>query len=135
MTESEYEQRKLALEAQLRISIQFLQKGYKAQLRALELERAREERAAAPAPRAAAPVQQRRAPGDLREKIREGLARLPAEFTKEDIVRFLGFTPDRSSLHRALDELLLERVVRLHVRGAGRAPNVYRKVGDAPKSL
>jgi len=135
MTESEYEQRKLELEARLQISIQFLQKGYEAQLGALELERAREERAAAPAPEAAAPAQRRRAPGDLLEQIRERLAQLPAEFTKEDIVRFLGFTPDRSSLHRALDELLGEREVRLHVRGAGRTPNVYRKVGDVPKSL
>jgi len=132
MTESEYAQRKRELEARLQISIQFLQKGYEAQLRALELERAREERAAAPAPEAGAPVRRPRAPGDLLEQVRKGLAQLPAEFTKEDIVRFLGFTPDRSSLHRAIDELQMERKVRIHIRGAGRKPNVYRKLGDVP---
>jgi hypothetical protein len=138
MTPAEYERRKQALEEQLRASIQFLQKGYEAQLRALESERASsEEPAAAAAPRedgepaSPAPVRRRASlspPGGLGGAVRQAVAQLPAEFTKEDIIRLLGFTPERSSLHRVLDELLTEQTIRIQRRGSGRSPNVYRKL-------
>jgi hypothetical protein len=138
MTPAEYERRKQALEEQLRASIQLLQQGYQAQLRALEIERASsEEPAAEPEvrgdgePAIPAPVRRRPAPsppGGLGGAVRQAVAQLPAEFTKEDIIRLLGFTPERSSLHRVLDELLTEQTIRIQRRGSGRSPNVYRKL-------
>jgi len=138
MTESEYVQKKQELEAQLRLSIRFLQQGYEAQLSALELEWAGAKKTPAPvAAPEAAPVRQR-APqplGGLLEHVRQAVAQLPVEFTKADIMRVLGYTPERSSLHRALDDLMAEREVRLHDRGSGRTPNVYRKLrGITPES-
>ncbi|HEX3532029.1 MAG TPA: hypothetical protein VH988_33640 [Thermoanaerobaculia bacterium] len=132
MTESDYEQRKLELDTQLRLSIRFLQQGYEAQLSALELEWAGAKRTAAPvAAPEAAPVRQRapQPPGGLLEQVRQAVAQLPVELTKADVIRVLGFTPERSSLHRALDDLMAEREIRLHDRGSGRTPNVYRKLG------
>ncbi len=131
MTESDYEQRKQELEAQLRLSIRFLQQGYEAQLSALELEWARTKKPPAPvAVPEVAPVRQRapQPPGGLLEQVRQAVAQLPVEFTKADVIRGLGYTPERSSLHRALDDLMAEREIRLHDRGSGRTPNVYRKL-------
>jgi len=138
MTESDYEQRKQELVAQLRLSIRFLQQGYEAQLSALELERAGAKKTSAPvvAPEAA-PVRQRapQPPGGLLEHVRQAVAQLPVEFTKADIIRVLGYTPERSSLHRALDDLMVEREIQVHDRGSGRTPNVYRKLrGNTPES-
>lgn len=45
----------------------------------------------------------------------------------EERKRALGFTPERSSLHRVLEELIQHGILRLHSRGSGRTPNVYRK--------
>jgi len=138
MTEADYEERKRGLEAQLRLSIQFLQKGYEAQLRALELAWAQENQAPDSAPALeAAPAPQRpsRPTGSLIELVRQAVAQLPAEFKKEDVIRLLGFTPERSSLHRAMDELLVAQEIRIRSQGAGRTPNVYRKLtGNTPES-
>jgi len=138
MTEADYEERKRGLEAQFRLSIQFLQKGYEAQLRALELAWAQENQTPAPAPTLeAAPAPQRppRPAGSLIELVRQAVAQLPAEFKKEDVIRLLGFTPERSSLHRAMDELLVTQEIRIRSQGAGRTPNVYRKLaGSTPES-
>jgi len=149
MTKAEYEEKKLELETRRRIAIQLLQQGYEAQLRALESawsQRAetvpgpevhRIDETTAPAGEAA-PVQHPPwafLPGGLLESIRKAVAQLPVEFRKEDIVRLLGFTPERSSLHRAMDTLMAEQKIRIHIRGAGRVPNVYRKLpGDTPES-
>jgi len=149
MTKAEYEEKKLELETRHRISIQFLQKGYEAQLRTLENEwgqateatpqpeARRKAETSAPAAEAA-PV--RHPPwsylaGGLLESVRRAVEDLPTEFKKEDIVRLLGAKPERSSLHRAIDVLLVERKIRIHIRGGGRVPNIYRKVtGDTQES-
>jgi hypothetical protein len=151
MTKAEYEEQKQELETRHRISIQFLQKGYEAQLRALksewiqaaeappppEWDAPRREETSAPAAETALVEYPPWAylPGGLLESVRQAVERLPAEFKKEDIVRLLGFKPERSSLHRAMDTLMNEQKIRIHIRGFGRAPNIYRKLaGDAPES-
>jgi len=145
MTKAEYEEKKQELDTRHRISMQFLKQGYEAQLRALESKWAQggeappaldaQLRGETSAPTAeAAPVQQR-APGGVLESVRQAVARLPMEFKKEDIVRLLGFKPERSSLHRSMDTLMVEGKIRIHIRGAGRVPNIYRKLaGDTPES-
>lgn len=149
MTKAEYEQNLQELETRHRIASQFLQQGHAAQLQALESEWAQGAEAA-PETEArrrdetAAPVAETAPdrlspwaylPGRLLESVRQAVAQLPVEFKKEDIIRLLGFTPERSSLHRAMDTLLVERKIRIHLRGAGRVPNVYRKLsGDTPES-
>jgi hypothetical protein len=130
MTQADYEQKKRALEEQLHAAIELLQSGYQAQLRALELDRGPGEGIAAAAAPVAAPDQPplpARSSGDLLELVREAVDRLPAELTKADIMRLLGFTPERSTLHRVIDVLLVEGELEIHVRGTGRSPNIYRK--------
>lgn len=149
MTKAEYEEKKLELETRHRIAVQFLRQGYEAQLRALESAWSQRAEAAPgpevhrideiPAPAGeSAPVQHPPwafLSDGLLESVRKAVAQLPTELTKADIVRVLGFTPERSSLHRALDTLMMERKIRIHIRGTGRVPNVYRKLpGDTPES-
>lgn len=137
MTRAEFEKRKQVLEEQFRASILFLREGYESQLRALESDGSAStgsvpgRNARADAAVVAEPARRRargREPGEMTELVRAAVDQLPAELTKEDIVRILGFSPERSSLHRALDVLLVEGTVGIHVRGAGRKPNVYRKL-------
>lgn len=138
MTKAEYEKKKQELETRHHIAVQFLQKGYEAQLRTLESEWGQAPEAPLPDLAEAAPVELppwTHLSGGLLESVRQAVDQLPAEFKKEDIIRLLGATPERSSLHRAIDTLLRERKIRIHIRGAGRMPNVYRKVtGDTPES-
>jgi hypothetical protein len=149
MTKAEYEEKKQELETRHRISLRFLQKGYEAQLRAVESawaqgadpppepEAHRREETSAPAAETAPAEQPPWAylPGRLLESVRKAVEQLPREFKKEDIIRRLGFKPERSSLHRAMDALMVEGKIRMHIRGSGRVPNIYRKVmGDTPES-
>lgn len=145
MTKAEYEEKKQELETRHHIAVQFLQKGYEAQLRTLESEWGQAPEA--PLPDLAAHLGEAGVAaspelppwtylsGGLLESVRQAVDQLPVEFKKEDIIRLLGATPERSSLHRAIDTLLRERKIRIHLRGAGRVPNVYRKMmGDTPES-
>jgi hypothetical protein len=142
MTRAEYEQKKLELEATRRLALQFLQRGYEAQLLALENAWAwgaetspeppvhRQEETPEPAAEAA-PVQHppwAYLEGGLLESVRSAVEQLPPEFKKDDIVRLLAAKPERSSLHRAMDTLMREGMIQIHIRGGGRVPNIYRKV-------
>lgn len=138
MTPSDYERRKHALDEQLRLGIELLRSGYQIQLRALELMRWSDGAASLPLPESADPSssppstgkRQRSAwsgRGELCERVREALAQLPEEVTKNDILRALGFSPERSSLHRAIEELISEGALELKSPGKGRIPSVYRQ--------
>jgi hypothetical protein len=130
MTPSDYERRKHALDEQLRLGIELLQSAYQIQLRALELMRWSE---SDPSPFPSAPPAAKRqrfawsAPGELYERVREALGRLPAEITKNDILGALGFSPERSSLHRVIEELVSEGALEVKSPGKGRIPSVYRQ--------
>lgn len=139
MTPSDYERRKHALDEQLRIGLELLQSAYQIQLRALELMRWSDSAAPLPLPETADPAssppsngkRQRFAwsgRGELCERVREALGQLPEEVTKNDIVRALGFSPERSSLHRVIEELISEGALELKSPGKGRLPSVYRQL-------
>jgi len=152
MTHDEYEQKKRALEEQLRAAIEIVQRSHQVQLRALELVRWSESGevgalrpGAAPsaasgafsappsaaASKPASPPATRRAPGELDAQVRGALEKLPEELTKHDVIRALGFSPDRGSLHRILTGLILEGVLTVRKEGSGRLPSVYRKLSRA----
>ena len=142
MTREEYEQRKLRLAEQLREGVALLEQGYQRQLRALELiwmadsngdaVLPGQEPAAATAPAGlpAKPARPRLAAGQLLEDLRTALPQMPEVFDRNDIVRALGYEPERSSLHRAMASLLKESVFVLDSSGAGKIPAKYRKTGS-----
>jgi len=49
-------------------------------------------------------------------------------FTKDDICRALGETPDRRALHRVLRDLQQNGTVKLESFGQGRLPASYRRL-------
>jgi hypothetical protein len=133
MTRADYEQQKRLLEEQHRAAVQLLEAGYQARLRELEAAWGQDAASGAAAPAAVEalaplPARQRaRPPGDLLEEIVDAWDRLPERLTKADILGVIGWTPERSSLHRAVDVLLWEGWLAIEVRGSGRQPNIYRK--------
>ena len=148
MTREEYEQRKLRLAEQLREGVALLEEGYQRQLRALELiwmadsggdsELPRREPVAVAAPPAVPPgkpSRHRLAPGQLLEDVRTTLTQLPEVFDRNDLVRVLGYEPERSSLHRVLDRLVNQGVLVLDSYGAGKIPAKYRKPPGASPQL
>jgi hypothetical protein len=138
MIPSDYERRKHTLDEQLRLGIELLQSVYQIQLRALEMMRWSNSAAPLPLPKAADPAssppstgKRRRfawsGRGELCERVREALGQLPEEVTKNDILGALGFSPERSSLHRVIEELVSEGALELKSPGKGRLPSIYRQ--------
>ncbi len=139
MTREEYEQRKLKLAEQLREGVALLEEGYQRQLRALELiwiadsngaavpPQQRPIAATVPATPPRKPARHRLAPGQLREDVETALAQMPEVFDRNDLLRALGYGPERSSLHRVLDRLVNEGVLVLDSYGAGKIAAKYRK--------
>ena len=142
MKHNEYEQRKRILDEQLRVALDLVHAGHRAQLQMLELlwrtsggeeeaSQAAEPSEATPLPEsqetAPPPPKQRRAAGELYEDVLEAFPQLPEDFTKHDIHRCLGYEPDRVSLFRVLGTL--EREGRIEVKSprVGRQPAVYVK--------
>ncbi len=52
---------------------------------------------------------------------------LPEIFDFTDVCRLLGYTPDRGSLYRVLQELRTSGEISLVSRGSGTQPAQYRK--------
>lgn len=137
MNDEEYEGRKRALEEMYQADLLMVRAAHETRLRCLEALRHSQAGASpappaavAPAP-AAAPARQRAAWADnpdLRTAILEALPSLPELFTKEDVVRAIGFTPSRSSLQRVLMDLDARQVIRFGEISGGRHPTTYRKV-------
>ena len=57
----------------------------------------------------------------------EVLPQLPEDFTKHDVLRCLGYSPDRASLFRVLNTLEREGVLEMKERGTGKIPTIYLK--------
>lgn len=125
MTPEDYERERQRLEEQLQADIQLLQAAHQARLKALEAVW----RASHP-PAEEAPRSPRRARGgnwELDDAVDDALERLPREFTSKDLRRELGFSPNRSSLHRALRRLEEDGALKVLQFGTGRRPALYRK--------
>jgi hypothetical protein len=145
MKRNEYEQRKRILDEQLRTALDLVHAGHRAQLQILEmLWRTSEGEAEVgpvaetpeapplPEPLEAAlppspPPKQRRAAHGLYFDVLEALPQLPEDFTKNDVLRCLGYSPDRASLFRVLDTLDREGLIELKSRGSGKIPTTYLK--------
>jgi hypothetical protein len=142
MTREEYEERRRRLDAELRAGIELLEQGHRAQVRALDLVWSAQgdpplsapppQRAAPPSPPAVAPApppkRRRRGPGEISDAVDAILDELPPVFTKDDICRALGETPDRRALHRVLRDLQQNGTVELESFGQGRTPASYRRL-------
>ena len=84
-----------------------------------------------PAPAAPpSPVRQRRQAHELYGEVLTVLPRLPEIFTASDVCGLLGYTPDRSSLYRALQDLKELGHVAVQAKGSGTKPALYRRLGD-----
>lgn len=142
MTREEYEERRRRLDAELRAGIELLEQGHRAQVRALDLvwSTQGDHPLSAPAPQRAVPPSQpaappapppkrrRRDPGEISNAVAAILDELPLVFTKDDIGRALGETPDRRTLHRVLRDLQQNGTVALESFGQGQTPASYRRL-------
>lgn len=135
MTSEDYERERQRLEEQHRADVELLQAAHQARLRALEAvwRSSRPARAEAPPPKPEARTAARRrkhiGDGELDAAVEAALERLPAEFTGQDLRRELGFSPNRSSLHRALRRLEGAGTLEVRRHGIGRRPALYAKTG------
>jgi hypothetical protein len=150
MTRDEYERHLRRLEEQLRVGMELLQASYRHQVGAVELiwrmtsgEGASlpsrpAETAAVPQAQAAArpPAAQarpsRRGAWDLYRDLCEALPRVPEVFDTNDLRKALGYEPNRSSLHRALRELVDDGFLTLQSHGRGKTPTSYKKTDLEP---
>lgn len=127
MTPEEYERERQRLEDQLRADIELLQTAHQARLKALEAvwrsSRPLIEEAAQSKPQR----RERGGEGELDDNVEAALERLPREFSSRDLRRELGFSPNRSSLHRALRRLEENGALVVLQFGTGRRPALYRK--------
>ena len=130
MNDDEYERRKRALEEMYQADLAMVRAAHETRLRCLETLRQID---APPAPRTApvpapAPRPARNDNPDLREAVLAALPGLPELFTKDDVVRAIGFTPSRSSLQRVLMDLDTKKAIRFEELSEGRRPTIYRKL-------
>jgi hypothetical protein len=130
MTRQEYEERRRRLDEELRAGQELLEASHRAQVRALDLHWTAEDGSAVPVPGPPAEKRPRRPALELHEAILEQLDGLPEVFTKDDLCRALGETPDRRALYRVMQDLAREGWVRMEDRGMGRNPSSYRRLAS-----
>lgn len=130
MKRSEYERRRRALEETLEGELATLRAAHQIRLRSLEaLWLADPEEDAPPQTPAAPPMPPPSRPAlpQISVALEEILPRLPEVFDKGDVVRLLGWSPSRATLHRVLGNLVFERRLTIESFGGGRISNKYRK--------
>ena len=127
MTEKEYEERRRALEEQLRADIALLNAAHEARIRALD--RLRQE-----APDGELPATPPPAPKPMRPRysvtndLENALPQLPQVFKRQDILRALGYEPPRTTLFRALIRLQEEGAITVETHSPGGTTIHYRKL-------
>ncbi|MEO6194223.1 MAG: hypothetical protein ABIS20_14540 [Thermoanaerobaculia bacterium] len=137
MTREDYEEQKRRLAEQHRALLEMVETAHQTQLRALEIvwrmmsgEGSAEPlppRAAAAPPPAAAPARRRQKAGELYHDIVAAFPRLPESFTQADVCGAIGYTPDRGSLYRVLQELRQQGHLARQSSGSGNQPARYRR--------
>jgi hypothetical protein len=130
MTRQEYEERRRRLDEELRAGWELLEASHRAQVRALDLHWAAEEGSVVPAPGPPGEKRPRRPALELYDAVLERLEELPEVFTKDDLCRALGETPDRRALYRVMTDLAREGWIRLEDRGRSRIPSSYRRLAS-----
>jgi hypothetical protein len=135
MTQHELERRREELEARYRVALEILEAGHRALLEKLERQWQieREPELAPPTP-AGTPRTPRNE--SLLDELRDALDQLPDEFRKDDALRVLGFSPHRSTLFRALQNLEWEGRIAVAALGKSRQSILYRQVrpGNKPEA-
>jgi hypothetical protein len=142
----EYQERRRVLEEQLQTDLELIRSAHRAKLQSLELlwlSSAQRDAAGSTPPEpqrvpesqeqneTQAPVetQRTRRTGSAEYDVEDVLPVLPELFDKGDIIRALGWEPHRATLQRALDRLRAGKQIAIEIRGEGRRPTRYRKVG------
>lgn len=130
MTREQYEERRRALEEQLRADIALVHAAHEVRVRSLEsLRQAGKEGDQEPAP--ASPNAARnpsRPRGSVLDDLEAALPRLPDIFDKRDVVGALGYKPSRPTLFRALQQLQQKREIAIQDYSAGGNLTRYRKL-------
>ncbi len=138
MDPAEYQRRRRQLDEELRAGIEMLQEGHRAKVEALDgLWRQATEAAPTAPPEPMAPTpppRERREAGDLRDDVLAALAVVGDEFEKSDLCRALGYTPNRTSLHRVLWDLQGEGRIEPLRLGRGRRSTRYRQASPGAAS-
>ncbi|HTG34301.1 MAG TPA: hypothetical protein VLB76_15340 [Thermoanaerobaculia bacterium] len=142
MTREDYEEQKRRLAEQHRALLEMVETAHQLQLRALEIvwrmmsgEGTAEAlpppvvpRPAAAAPLSPAPPARRRQKaGELYHDVLAALPGLPDPFTQSDVCGAIGYTPDRGSLYRTLQELRIQGSLAVQSSGSGSQPTSYRR--------
>lgn len=136
MTDEEYQRRKQRLEEQLRQGTELLQAAFREALELVWLATADKDAAlptasgpvkTSPSPQPAAPARPRLKPGQLWKEVDAILDRLPEVFDRNDLVKALGYEPDRSALHRVMDGLRRHEIITLKSRSVGKFPAQWEK--------
>ena len=136
----EYQQRKRALEEQLRTDLELIQAGYRAKTQALEMLWMASGSASQVETQTRGETQQ---PAETQEprlkttilitsvqdEVEAILPSLPDVFDKDDVIRTLGWAPNRATLHRALDHLRVRKRIAVETPGQGRQPTRFRRMG------
>lgn len=159
MTREEYDERKRLIEEQHRATIELIEAGRQAQLRALDLvwltgaegggsflprievqapgrpvrlleSGASAEKSSAEPEPPPAPAR-RRGVYELLEKIEAVLPSVPEVFDYRDLCRALGFEPDRSAVRRNLQLLVDEEILGKEGTSSGRFRLLYRKLAPS----
>lgn len=137
MTRKEYEASKARIEEHLRVGVELLQAAYRQQMEALELVwrgHTEEPAAIVPARVEETPVPRRRCVGELYGEIQDALSHLPEVFHRGHVCDQLGYQPDRSSVYRALQELVAEGFLAVQTPGDNRRPTLYRRTNVAGRT-
>ncbi len=152
MNQSEYEERRRQLDAQLRAEVELLYQAYLVRLRALETlqlggghfagfplqlpappglaELLPSPAAGSPATPAPPPVPQKRRASSftLFETVANRLDELGDTFDKTDVCRVLGYEPNRATLYRVFQLLQQDGAIEVDTAGTGKVPTRYRRV-------
>lgn len=131
MTRQEFEERRRRLDEELHTGIELLEASHRARVRALEHLWAEEEggNVGAVSPRNAVPAAKPRRPAwQLHNAVVRALEHLPEVFSKDDLCRVLGETPDRRALYRVTQDLIVEERLEIAERGSGRYSTSYRQL-------
>ncbi|HEX4498529.1 MAG TPA: hypothetical protein VIE43_22825 [Thermoanaerobaculia bacterium] len=143
MQDQEYERLRRGIEERLAADLELIHAAHQARLQALDALRLasadpQAPKESPPSVTQTAPVEepggrpaavQKLRRGGLLADIREIFGDLPEAFDKADVVRLLGYEPNRPSLHRAWDKLRDDGKIVMERFSAGRRPTRFRKVG------
>lgn len=140
MTEEEYQRRKRHLEEQLRQGTELVQAAFREALELVWLAAADKNAAlptapgpvkTSPSPQPAAPARPRLKPGQLWKEVDAVLDQLPEVFDRNDLVKALGYEPDRSALYRVMSGLRRREIITLKASNVGKIPARWQKNYEA----